>query len=65
MTELITLFVLLNSVIWLGISLLLFVNLFLYTRDKMNMDNNIGKIKDMLHMGNPFMKGYLESIGIK
>lgn len=65
MTELITFFVLMNSIVWLAISLLLLFNLFLYTRDKLNMDNNMGKLKEMLHMGNPFMKGYLESIGIK
>ena len=65
MAELITFFVLLNSVVWLAISVLLLYNLFLYTRDKAQLDNNLTKIKDMLHMGNPFMKGYLESMGIK
>jgi len=65
MTELITFLLLLNSTVWLAISVLLLYNLFLYTRDKANLDNNIGKMKDMFHMGNPFMKGYLESMGIK
>lgn len=65
MSELIIFFVLMNSIVWLAISLLLLFNLFLYTRDKLNMDNNMGKLKEMLHMGNPFMKGYLESMGIK
>jgi hypothetical protein len=65
MAELITFFVLLNSVVWLAISVLLLYNLFLYTRDKAQLDNNLTKIKDMFHMGNPFMKGYLESMGIK
>lgn len=65
MVELITFLVLLNSIVWLAISVLLLYNLFLYTRDKAQLENNIGKMKDMFHMGNPFMKGYLESMGIK
>ena len=65
MVELVTFFVLMNSVVWLAISVLLLYNLFLYTRDKAQLENNIGKFKDMFHMSNPFLKGYLESMGIK
>lgn len=65
MTELLTILLLLNSTVWLAISVLLLYNLFLYTRDKAELDNNLGKMKDMFHMGNPFMKGYLESMGIR
>lgn len=65
MAELITFFVLLNSIVWLAISVLLLYNLALYTKDKSQLNNNMERMKDMFHMSNPFMKGFLESMGIK